>query len=93
MILEGLNTQARHWSETITIQDDGSLNGLEFEVEQFKYLKHRPVDGWEDPNIVLCFMDHLSQNRASERLLSVAATEHRPAFIISTYDGNERIAP
>lgn len=92
-ILEGLNTQARHWGESITIQDDGSLQGLEHEVEGFKYLQHRRVEEWSDPNIVLCFMDRMSHNRASERLLSVAATEHRPAFIISTHDGGERILP
>lgn len=82
-ILEGLNTQGRHWSETITIQDDGSLEGLEHEVEGFKYLRHRRVDGWRDPNIVIVFMDCMSHNRASERLLSVAATHGRPAFVVS----------
>jgi hypothetical protein len=83
MLLEGLNTQARQWSETITIQDNGSLENLEYEVEQFKYLAHRQVDGWADPNIVIAFMDQLSQNRATERLLDVADSELRPAFIIS----------
>jgi len=82
IILEGLNTQARQWSEIVTIQDDGSLRDLEFEVEQFKYLRHERVDQWEDPNVVLCFMDRMSHNRASERLLAVAETNHRPAFII-----------
>jgi len=83
LLLEGLNTWARQWQERIFIQDDGSLRDLEFEVEQFKYIHHRRVDGWEDPNVVFCFMDRMSHNRASERLLAVAAKHHRPAFIIS----------
>ena len=66
ILLEGLNTQARHWQEVITIQDDGSLTGLKFEVEQFKYLHYEIVEGWEDPNIVIAFMDRLSHNRGTE---------------------------
>lgn len=93
ILLEGLNTQARHWGETIVIQDDGSLEGLAFEVEQFRYLAHRRVEEWEDPNIVVAFMDRLSMNRGTERLLRHSETEHRPAFIVSSYGGGERILP
>jgi hypothetical protein len=91
MILEGLNTQARQWSETITIQDDSTLEGLEFEVEQFRHLAHRHVAKWEDPNIVIAFMDRLSHNRGTEYILALAQKERRPAFIVSTYGGGEVI--
>lgn len=84
LMLEGLNTWSRQWSETITIQDNGTLEGLEFEVEQFKYLQHRRVDGWEDPNIVIAFMDRMSHNRATERLLAVAEENLRPWFVIGS---------
>lgn len=86
LFLEGLNTWSRQWQETIVIQDNGSLEGLEFEVEQFKYLQHRRVDGWEDPNIVVCFQDRMSHNRASERLLAVAQENGRPWFVIGSAD-------
>jgi hypothetical protein len=82
ILLEGLNTQARQWQETITIQDDGSLEGLEHEVDMFKYLAYQRVEGWKDPNVVIAFMDRLSHNRATERLLSVAEKEGRPWFVI-----------
>jgi hypothetical protein len=91
LMLEGLNTWARQWSEKITIQDDGSLEGLGFEVEQFKYLRHRPVTDWESPNIVVAFMDRLSMNRAAERSLRQAETFGRAAFIVSSYRGGEVI--
>lgn len=84
LILEGLNTQARHWQEVITVQDNGSLEGLDYEVEQFKYLKHRLVDEWEDPNVVICFQDRMSHNRASERWLAVADENKRPWFIVGS---------
>jgi len=86
ILLEGLNTQARHWQEVITIQDDGSLAGLKFEVEQFKYLHYEIVEGWEDPNIVIAFMDRLSHNRGTEQTLREAAEAGRPAFVISSVD-------
>lgn len=89
-MLEGLNTQGRHWGEVIVIQDDGSLRDLEHEVDGFKYLEHRRVDGWEDPNVVLCFMDRMSHNRASEQLLETAKAHHRPWFVIG--GAEERIA-
>lgn len=82
VILEGLNTQARHWGETIIIQDDGSLVDLQFEVEQFKYLRHRRVYEWRDPNIVIAFMDRMSHNRATERLLAVADENGRPWYVV-----------
>jgi len=85
-LLEGLNTQGRQWNETIVICDDGSLEGLEHEVSDFKYLEHQRVKDWPEPNIVICFMDRLSHNRASERLLSVAATKGVPAFLVTNYD-------
>ena len=93
LMLEGLNTQARQWGETITIQDDGSLEGLEFEVETFKYLAHRPVSRWADPNVVIAFMDRLSMNRGTERLLAVAEKERRAVVIVSNYGGGEKILP
>jgi len=93
LLLEGLNTWARQLSETITIQDNGSLTGRENEGEEFRYLAYRKVGEWEDPNVIFCFLDRLSQNRAAERLLQRAETEHRPAFIVSTYRGRETIIP
>jgi len=86
ILLEGLNTQARHWQEIITIQDDGSLEGLENEVSSFKYLQHRVAVDWEDPNIVIAFMDRLSHNRGTEQTLREAAEAGRPAFVISSVD-------
>jgi hypothetical protein len=95
LLLEGLNTWGRQWQETITVQDNGTLEGLEFEVEQFKYLQHRQVGEWEDPNVVFCFMDRMSMNRASERLLSVAEKNGRPWFVIGSADdrGGDSPAP
>jgi hypothetical protein len=93
ILLEGLNTQARHWGEVITIQDDGSLDGLEHEVGQFRHLAHRQVEEWTDPNIVVAFMDRLSMNRGTERLLAQAEAGRRPAFIVSNYGGGEKILP
>lgn len=90
LMLEGLNTQARHWQETITILDSGTVEGLEFEVGQFKHLEHAPWDHWDDqarPNIVIAFMDRLSQNRGTERLLELAATQGVGAFVVSSFDG------
>jgi hypothetical protein len=89
ILLEGLNTQARQWSETITIQHDGSLKDLQFEVEMFKHLRYRHVEGWEDPNVVIAFMDRLSHNRGTGRILDIADEHGRPWFIVS----GERIAP
>jgi hypothetical protein len=86
ILLEGLNTQARHWGEVITVQDNGTLEGLELEVESFRYLAHRQVDDWEDPNIVIAFMDRMSHNRATERLLAVAEKNGRPWFVIGSED-------
>lgn len=91
MMLEGLNTWARQWSETITILDDESLDGLEHEVDQFKHLAHsswKPTDPVV-PNIVVAFIDRLSQNRATEQLLAAAASEGVPAFIVMGYDAKK----
>lgn len=85
ILLEGLNTQARVWSETITIQDDGSLDGLEHEVEAFRHLQRRKVREWSDPNIVIAFMDRLSMNRHTEETLKQAQENQRPAFVVSNY--------
>jgi hypothetical protein len=96
LMLEGLNTWARQWGEVITIQDNGTLENLEDEVAQFRYLQHRVVDGWADPNVVLCFMDRMSHNRGSERLLAVAAENSRPWFVIGRASDvltEERISP
>jgi hypothetical protein len=94
-VLGGLNGQAREWSETAVILDDGSLQGLEHEVEMFRHLEHRRVKEWDDPNIVLAFIDRLSQNRHTEDVLKRADKEGRPAFIISSYpgDSSEKILP
>lgn len=92
-VLEGLNTQARQWSETVVIEDDGMLKDLEFEVEQFRHLRYRRVDRWTDPNIVLCFMDRLSHNRDSERTLAYAEAHGRPSYIISRYSDSEKFPP
>lgn len=86
-LLEGLNTQARQWTETITILDDGTLQGLEGEVSSFRYLEHRHVKQGARPNIVVAFIDRLSQNRETEKTLIRAESEGIPAFIISRYDG------
>ena len=90
ILLEGLNTQARQWTETITIQDDGSLEGLEYEVSMFKYLAYRRIPGgsWADPNVVLAFVDRMTHNRATERLLQQAEREKRPWFVIGSTGGN-----
>jgi|SRR6516164_9046647 hypothetical protein len=82
LLLTGLNSQAREWSEVITIQDNGTLEGLEHEVSMFRHLKHQEVGEWSDPNVVLCFMDRMSMNRGTERLLQRAETEKRPWFVI-----------
>jgi hypothetical protein len=84
-LLEGLNTQGRQWSEIIIILDDGSLQGLEHEVEGFRHLEHRRVRHWVRPNICIAFMDRLSHNRDTEKLLRRAESEGIPAFIVSTY--------
>jgi hypothetical protein len=86
LLLEGLNTWSRQWSETITIQDNGSLEGLENEVSMFKYLQHRVVNRWEDPNIVIAFMDRPHHNRSTEQTLREATEAGRPAFVISSVD-------
>jgi murein endopeptidase len=95
VILEGLNTQARVWSETITIQDDGSLQGLEHEVEQFRHLKYVRTRTWSDPNVVIAFIDRLSMKRATQRTLDYAIQEGRPVFIVSDYikDGSGNFLP
>jgi hypothetical protein len=89
LILEGLNTQARQWSETITVLDDLSLPGLEGEVEDFRHLEHRRFDvnlsTLTMPNIVIAFMNRLSHNRDTEQLLRHAESQGIPAFCISTY--------
>lgn len=87
-ILEGLNTQARQWSETITICDDGSLQGLEHEVDDFKHLERRRVSEWDGKAVILAFMDRLTHNGGTEMLLIAADRSNHPAFIISTYQGN-----
>jgi hypothetical protein len=94
-LLGGLNDQGRQWQEIIIILDDGSLQGLEHEVEGFRHLEHRRVKEWGDPNIVLAFIDRLSQNRHTEDVLKRADKEGRPAFIISSYpgDSSEKILP
>jgi hypothetical protein len=84
-LLEGLNTQGRQWSETIIILDNGSLQGLEHEVVGFRHLEHRRVKDLGSPNIVIAFMDRLSHNRDTEKLLERAETQGIPAFVVSTY--------
>jgi len=84
ILLEGLNTQARQWQETITIQDDGTLEGLDYEVSMFKYLAYHRVKEWSDPNVVIAFMDRLSHNRATERTLEAASQHQRPWFVVGT---------
>jgi len=86
ILLEGLNTQARQWQEMITIQDDGTLNDLEYEVETFKYLRYERVEEWSDPNVVFAFIDRMSHNRATEATLARATEAHRAAFIFSVYE-------
>lgn len=89
IFLEGLNTQARQWTETIIILDNGSFAGLEGEVAEFRHLEHRRIgdDGWADrhPNIVIAFMDRLSHNRETEYLLRAAESAGIPAYVISRY--------
>lgn len=87
-LLEGLNTQARQWSEVITILNDGSLPGLEGEVEDYRYLQHRRMKAvWDTPpNIVIAFMDRLSHNRNTEELLRHAVNEAIPTYVISRYE-------
>jgi hypothetical protein len=85
LFLEGLNTQARQWGETIVILDDGSLLRMESEVEEFRHLEHRHMGSWVTPNIVIAFMDRLSHNRNTEKTLRRAESEGVPAFIVSRY--------
>lgn len=93
-ILTGLNSQAREWQEVITIQDDGTLEGLEHEVDGFKHLQRRRVEGWSDPNVIIAFMDRLSHNQDTAQLLIAADSHSRPAFVVSTYQGGSgRILP
>jgi len=93
-ILTGLNSQAREWQEVIIIEDNGTLEGLENEVDDFRHLQHRRVEGWSDPNVIIAFMDRLSQNRETAQLLIAADRHSRPAFIVSTYQGESgRILP
>jgi glycogen synthase len=84
-ILEGLNTQARQWSETIVILDNGSLRGLEHEIEEFRHLEYRRVLILGEPNIVIAFMDRLSHNRDIEKTLELAETAGIPTYVISRY--------
>ena len=86
-LLEGLQSQGRQWQEIITIMDNGSLQGLGTEVEPYRFLEHRRVEGLGKPNVVLAFMDRLSHNRDTENLLILAETQGIPAFVISRYDG------
>jgi hypothetical protein len=90
-ILTGLNSQSREWQETIIILDDGTIQGLEDEVSSFRYLEHRHVKDWEKsrPNIVVAFMDRLSQNRETEKTLILAESQGIPAFVISRYGGQK----
>jgi hypothetical protein len=84
-ILEGLNTWARQWGETLIILDNGSLPGLENEVEDFRYLEHRPIKTWQRPNIVLAFMDTVRQSGTTRDWLLQAEQEGVAAFVISPY--------
>jgi hypothetical protein len=85
LMLEGLNTQARQYSEIITILDDGSLPGLEFEVSMFRHLEHRTVKTWVRPSIVVAFMDRLSHNRDTADVLKRAETEGINVYVVSAY--------
>jgi hypothetical protein len=86
LLLEGLDHWAFQWSEIITILDDGSLQGLEGEVAEFRHLTHRRAYlGETVTNIVIAFMDRLSQNRDTEETLRLAESEGIPAFIISRF--------
>lgn len=85
LLLEGLNTQARQWQETIVVLNDGSLRGLEDEVLSFRNLEHRRIEDWVRPNIVVAFLDRLSHNRDTEKTLRRAESEGIPTFVISTY--------
>ena len=92
-ILDGLNTQGRQWGETITIFDAGSLDGLEREVEDHKYLRYVGPKGWGGgrPNIAIGFIDRMSMNRDTERLLALLTDEGVPTFIVRSYAGWEKI--
>ena len=86
LLLEGLNTWGRQWTETLVILDDGSLPGLEQEVAEFRHLEHRRVNDWVDgTNIVIAFMDRLSHNRDVEALLRRAESEGVAAYVVSRY--------
>jgi hypothetical protein len=86
ILLEGLNTWARQWTEIVVILDDGSLQGLEGEVKEYRHLEYRRVKSWSAPNIVIAFMDRLSQNRDTEKTLRRAESEGVPAYTLSRYD-------
>lgn len=82
-ILSGLNAQAREWSETIVIMDNGTVPGLDYEVEQYRWLEHRPTKSWERANIVIAFMDNMRHCRENEDWLRKAKEAGIPTFIVS----------
>jgi hypothetical protein len=84
-LLEGLSTQGRHWQEIITILGNGSVGGLEHEVEGHKFLEYLYVKSWTECNIVIAFMDDLRHNRQTQEWLERATGDGIPAFVISTY--------
>lgn len=85
ILLDGLNTWGRVWKEVIIILDDGSLQGLESEVAEFRHLEHRRVKDWVTPNIVIAITDRLSHNRDIKKTLIRAESEGIPAYVLSRY--------
>jgi hypothetical protein len=81
-LLNGLNSWGREWGETLVVLDNGSLDGLENEVEAFRCLEHRKVDGVGNPNMVIAFMDRMSESRKTEEQLRDAASRSIPVFVI-----------
>jgi hypothetical protein len=85
LVLESLNTWARQWNEELTILDNGTMPGLEHEVDHFKYLTRRQVRSWTRANIVFAFMDRLEHDRHVQDWLNQASWAGIPVYWVSTY--------
>jgi hypothetical protein len=83
-ILAGLNAQAREWSETTVILDNGTLPNLEDEVENYRHLEYRRVREWTKANILMAFVDDMRHCRGNEEWLKQAKAAGIPTFVISS---------
>jgi len=84
-ILEGLNTYGRQWEETLTILDNGTLQNLDKEVEQFRMLEHKKTEVIGKPNIVIAFQDRAHHNHLTDNWIKESRRRGIPTFVVSTY--------